>query len=149
MPMIDSRPDEHASRVITGFEVSLHRAAKPGVPLADGDRLWPSLMRRVGRAHLHHWGLGYWAETVELLLSELVTNGLEHGYGSTVDIRLWRTEAHLRIEVDSGGPYAPPVNDADPLDEGGRGLHLVGALADGWGVTADGTWCVLAIDGSA
>ncbi|MFF0446668.1 ATP-binding protein [Streptomyces sp. NPDC004609] len=144
MPMTVTRPETES---VAGFDVSLGRDGKQGEPLTDGDRLWPALMRRVVRAHMSLWGLGALAGTAELLMSELVTNALEHGHG-TVGVRVWRTETQLCAEVLSAGPRTARVREAGPYDESGRGLQLVAALADGWGVSADGVWCALAIGGT-
>ncbi|MGW4030674.1 ATP-binding protein [Streptomyces sp. NPDC004838] len=143
MPMTATPPD---STAMAGFEVRLCRSGKPGDPLTDADRLWPALMRRVGQAHLRLWGLDGLADTAELLISELVTNEFEHGEGA-VGVRLWRTDAHLCIEVGSDSMRVPQTRRAGPLDENGRGLHLVAACSDGWGVTPDGTgtWCALTL----
>ncbi|MFI6285036.1 ATP-binding protein [Streptomyces sp. NPDC051018] len=143
--MAVTRPEETGSG--SGFDVTLGRDGKQGEPLTDGDRLWPALMRRVVRAHMGLWGLGTLADTVELLMSELVTNALEHGHGA-VGVRVWRTETRLWAEVRSAGPQTVVPREAGPYDESGRGLLLVSALADGWGVSGDGVWCALAIGGT-
>ncbi|MFI1014294.1 ATP-binding protein [Streptomyces sp. NPDC020965] len=86
----------------------------------------------------------------DLLISELVTNGLQYGRAEVVGVRLWRTGTYVGIEVISGGgAQVPCPREAGRYDEGGRGLRLVGVLADAWGVTPDGarTWCLLAIAG--
>ncbi|MFJ7419618.1 ATP-binding protein [Streptomyces uncialis] len=125
----------------TGFDVLIAR-----VP-SMAERVWPGLFRRAGEAFLAEWGADGARDTYALVLSELVTNAFQHGYGDTVRVRLWRTADHLGIEVTGGTPYLPRSAPADPSAERGRGLHLVGALADTWGITPDGTttWCTLAI----
>ncbi|MGW6458117.1 ATP-binding protein [Streptomyces sp. NPDC055078] len=140
----------HPPGTVTAFDVSLARTAKAGGPMSEHDRAWPGLMRRAGRVHLGLWRLEGLAETVELLITELVTNGFQHGSGGAVGVRLARTEAYVWIEVASGGgAQRPCAREAGPEDESGRGLRLVEVLADAWGVTADGarTWCLLAVAG--
>ncbi|MEO3978706.1 ATP-binding protein [Streptomyces sp. CAU 1734] len=135
--------------VVTAFDVSLRRTGEPGAPLTEQDRAWPGLMRRIGRAHLRMWKLDALLESAELVLSELVTNGYTHGRGRSVGVRLWRTGTHVGIEVNGGGgPSEPRVRRAGPDEESGRGLLLVSALADAWGVTDDGarTWCLLSAE---
>jgi serine/threonine-protein kinase RsbW len=73
-------------------------------------------------------------------LSELVTNAIEHSEsgkpGGTVTVRALLTDGRLHVAVrDQGGPWqqAHPTSTTGP---GGRGLHIVAALADGWGKTA-------------
>jgi anti-sigma regulatory factor (Ser/Thr protein kinase) len=70
-----------------------------------------------------------------LLLSELVTNAIQHGGAGpdeTVQVRLASSANKVRVEVfDPGSNGEPP---RDRLDEGGGyGLLLVDRLADGWG----------------
>ncbi|WP_194292742.1 ATP-binding protein [Streptomyces katsurahamanus] len=145
----DLAPNQPA--ITPGFDVRLSRTAKPGEPMSGQDRAWPGLMRRAGRAHLWIWRLGELVGTAELLMSELVTNGFQHGQSDTVRVRLWRTDAYVCIEVDSGsGPQRPCPRQAGPDDESGRGLQLVGMLADAWGVSDDGSriWCLLTVDGA-
>ncbi|MGW1280259.1 ATP-binding protein [Streptomyces tsukubensis] len=131
-----------------GFEVRLNRSGKAGDPLTDEDRLWPGLMRYAAQAHTRLWRLDHLADAVDLIVSELVTNALVHGEGA-VDIRMWRTDKRLFVEVGSASPRVPRMRESGPLDENGRGLHLVAVLADGWGVTAGGAWCALRVDREA
>ena len=82
------------------------------------------------RQVLWEWGLDAITETAELLVSELVTNG--------VQLRLSGNRACLLIEIWDGNTQ-PPVpreleNDASELEaEGGRGLFLVETLSKRWG----------------
>ncbi len=71
-------------------------------------------------------------ETAALLTSELVTNAVLHGRSRAVlDARV--PEGSLRVEVHDLDPRVPEVADRGDAAEGGRGLLLVGALADRWG----------------
>jgi len=58
---------------------------------------------------------------------------------------VYLTDMHLLIEVRDGSHELPVPGDAALDDEEGRGLFLVEAIADGWGVSPDGTttWCSL------
>lgn len=76
-------------------------------------------------------------EAAEHLVAELATNAATHGRLPGRDFRLALLDRRtaLRIEVtDTRGnelpSHRPPALDA----ESGRGLLLVGALADRWGV---------------
>lgn len=72
-----------------------------------------------------------------LLVSELVTNAVRHGRGR-IDLRIGRGPTWLDIGVHDGGAAMPgPVELADPTQTTGRGLHLVEALAERWGVVLD------------
>ena len=85
------------------------------------------------------------ADDVLLCVSELVTNAVVHGVPPGRQLRLLlRYDGRvLRVEVhDSGGGVPRVVHDGD---EGGRGLLLVAALSDGWGVRerelGKAVWC--------
>jgi anti-sigma regulatory factor (Ser/Thr protein kinase) len=83
---------------------------------------------------------------VRLLVSELVTNSVQHAQVAAEDsivLVVAITDATVRVEVRDDGPgfkppASPPADDADA----GWGLFLVGQLADSWGVSeADkGVW---------
>ncbi|WP_079125622.1 ATP-binding protein [Streptomyces lushanensis] len=104
----------------------------------------PSHPRSVGRAReaLHaHFDLPEEpGETAALLLSELVTNALRHGSppGREIAVTLRRGDGLLRVEVEDAGDLLPRPRDPGPDDECGRGLALVAALADDWGVAPRG-----------
>jgi anti-sigma regulatory factor (Ser/Thr protein kinase) len=70
--------------------------------------------------------------TVEVLLSELVTNAVRYTTGSdvTVQAQLNGRELTLRAIDSCGKP--PKLSIAEEGDEGGRGLMLCAALADEW-----------------
>ncbi|WP_149180504.1 SpoIIE family protein phosphatase [Streptomyces sp. TRM49041] len=107
----------------------------------DPEPLAARRARAFARARLSEWGLGALADTVELLISEVVTNAVRHaGAGQPIEVRLVRTDA-LLCEVADGGHTLPTLRAAGPDDEAGRGLRVVGALARAWGASrsADGT----------
>jgi anti-sigma regulatory factor (Ser/Thr protein kinase) len=95
--------------------------------------------RHFARAFLAEWGLDGTERGGDVLLcvSELATNALVHGVPAGRQFRVFlRYDGHvLRVEVHDSGGGVPRV-DAHPDDteEGGRGLLLVTALADKWGV---------------
>ena len=70
-----------------------------------------------------------------LLLSELVTNAIQHGGAGeheTIQVRVASSYEKVRVEVFDPGPNAAgPRNRLEP--EGGYGLLLVDRLASGWG----------------
>ncbi|TDB87435.1 SpoIIE family protein phosphatase [Actinomadura sp. 7K534] len=82
-------------------------------------------------ARLTDWGLGTLTDTVELLVSELVTNALVHGAG-TIGLRLIKGGT-LLCEVYDDGADLPRLRHAEATDESGRGLQLVSHLAARWG----------------
>jgi anti-sigma regulatory factor (Ser/Thr protein kinase) len=95
------------------------------------------LARRGLAAFLNGWPLASDAVTC---LSELVTNAIEHSEsskpGGSITVRALLTGDWLHVAVqDQGGPWrqTDAVASTDPR---GRGLHIVAALADGWGKAA-------------
>ena len=81
-----------------------------------------------------------------LVLSELVTNAIVHAAaGCTVEVR--HRDDLLRLEVRDRSPQAPVMRLVGPSDVGGRGLHVVDAVAEAWGwePTADGkrVWAIV------
>jgi anti-sigma regulatory factor (Ser/Thr protein kinase) len=75
----------------------------------------------------------------QLLVSELVTNSIKHsGCEDPVRLRIWTRSSGLKVEVADGGYgfEAASVGSHDDA-EGGRGLLILEALADRWGVSRD------------
>ena len=70
-----------------------------------------------------------------LLLSELVTNAIQHGGAGpheTVQVRVANATERIRVEVFDPGANSAPARDR--IEEGGGyGLLLVDRLASGWG----------------
>ncbi|MFE8009405.1 ATP-binding protein [Streptomyces sp. NPDC057418] len=134
-----------------GMELSVPRTSRPGAggaeEVSEKDMRWPGRIRRIGRAQLRRWDLDALSEPVELCLSELVTNAMRYGHGPVVRVRLHQDGSHLLIEVTDGSPGRAVLSVAGPDEERGRGLALVDAIADAWGVSDDGTctWCRLSV----
>lgn len=156
-----------------GFAVSYLRTSHPGGPLTERDRARPRQIRRIVRAQLRHWGLADLVESAQLVVTELVTNAFQHGWGDEVRIHLSHTAEAVKVEVRTGPmpvprprrvpagrpvaggcpgpraafPHPAPFAPDDRLAERGRGLILVEALAQEWGVHTDGgtVWCVLTV----
>jgi len=71
---------------------------------------------------------------LSLVISELVTNALEHGRGQVV-FRLQLDEGIVRGEViDQGGGFEHEIRARGPDDVRGHGLFLVAALSNRWGI---------------
>ncbi|NML52699.1 SpoIIE family protein phosphatase [Streptomyces sp. R302] len=93
--------------------------------------------RHAAEERVREWGLGVEPLTVELIVSELVTNAVRHG-APPYALRLLRGGSTLTVEVRDGAATAPHLRHAKAGDEGGRGLHICAMLADAWGVRHDG-----------
>ncbi|MGW7364462.1 ATP-binding SpoIIE family protein phosphatase [Streptomyces sp. NPDC054841] len=108
--------------------------------------------RRLVREQLAAWGLDESAGTLELLVSELVTNAVRHTDSRRIELRLVRTDA-LLCEVTDEGHSLPTLLSAGPDDESGRGLRVVSALASEWGTSRSGhgtsVWCELPVPSGA
>ncbi|MCI0386795.1 ATP-binding SpoIIE family protein phosphatase [Streptomyces sp. CNQ085] len=89
--------------------------------------------RRLARRALERWELHELTDSVELLVSEVVTNAVRYAE-RPVTLRLLRTDT-LRCEVGDDVPQLPRLRQARATDEGGRGLYLVNRLARRWGAT--------------
>jgi len=74
------------------------------------------------------------ASSVEAVTSELVSNVVQHtSDGGTVKAWDPKPDVPFRLEVTDTDP-ALPMSPDTATDDGGRGLHIVAALADDWGV---------------
>ncbi|MBK3570043.1 ATP-binding protein [Streptomyces sp. MBT62] len=107
-------------------------------------------LRRVLRVHLRIWGLQELTDAIQLCVSELVANVITHvGVGTPTTLAVSMNGAHLRVEVhDPDTRSLPTLVDATGDAETGRGMALVAATTDRWGVELRGdrkiTWCEFA-----
>jgi serine phosphatase RsbU (regulator of sigma subunit)/anti-sigma regulatory factor (Ser/Thr protein kinase) len=72
-------------------------------------------------------------ENLVLICSELVTNAVVHA-GGPCRVRLRRREGRVRLEVHDLSHGLPVQREPDPTATNGRGVAMVAALADDWGV---------------
>ncbi|MEW2087054.1 ATP-binding protein [Streptomyces sp. NPDC005283] len=85
---------------------------------------------------LRRWGLPELVGPVGQVVSELVANAVQHTSSRTVGISITRTdEVTVRLMVMDSSRRLPQTGTPTPGAEGGRGLLLVAAFADRWGVT--------------
>ncbi|OII63530.1 histidine kinase [Streptomyces sp. CC53] len=103
---------------VADWDVPFHPGAVAGI-------------RAAAAAQLDAWGLSDLAFTVELVLSELITNAIRYG-APPVHVRLIHDRV-LTCEVSDTSSTSPHLRYAATTDEGGRGLFLVAQLAERWG----------------
>jgi hypothetical protein len=125
-PLADSQGNNFAAQ--WPLQSFLELGALPGaVPCA----------RLHARQRLWEWWLTSLSDTIELLVSELVTNAMQVSRAAMQDdpIRLWllSDKAQVVILVWDASPLSPVPMDAGGDAENGRGLLLVEAISARWG----------------
>jgi anti-sigma regulatory factor (Ser/Thr protein kinase) len=111
----------------------------------------PGAARRFVDQALQRWGIdGLVLEHVRLVTSELATNAVVHAAGRfAVTVRALPDA--VRIAVDDPSLSEPVMRSRPPGAPAGRGLHVIAALAQEWGVevTAHGkrVWADVPLSG--
>jgi anti-sigma regulatory factor (Ser/Thr protein kinase) len=114
----------------------------------------PGCARLHARQALWEWGLEPLAETIELLVSEIVTNAVRASRelvagrflgqrpAEIPTVRLWLSsdQAAVLIQVWDADHRIPERRDTEPEAESGRGLLLVEALSAQWGSYVPNGW---------
>jgi anti-sigma regulatory factor (Ser/Thr protein kinase) len=85
-------------------------------------------------------------EQLALVVSELVNNAVLHAdaaEGDPLGLKIRLRSGRVRVEVRDNGPGfdPPPPNGYDPLAAGGRGLGIVAAISETWGVDRGPAGC--------
>lgn len=96
-------------------------------------------VRRIVSAQLRYWHLDPLIDRAALGVTELLSNVHRHALPDktcTVEIELLLDR--LTVSVHDRDPRLPVVADADPLATCGRGLAMVAAMSESWGVRPDG-----------
>ncbi|MGN6242897.1 MAG: ATP-binding protein [Motilibacteraceae bacterium] len=110
------------------------------------------------RALLREWRLAAVEDDAALVVTELVGNAVRHGSGE-VTVAVLLHDQHLRVEVKDAGRVVPveAVTSARTIlpeqeqghGESGRGLRIVAALSERWGIVERGggllAWCELSL----
>jgi Histidine kinase-like ATPase domain len=97
-------------------------------------------------ATVRRWDAAERAEDVAIVVSELVTNALQHGLPASGPAQ---PAGRVRFGLLQAGPCVvcavadpsravPVMRETDVLAETGRGLHVVDVLADAWGCITPG-----------
>jgi signal transduction histidine kinase len=136
------------------FKVS---ARGGGLPPRREDACRVGTMRRIAAARLRYCGLDSMLDDVMVVVSELLTNAIQHSGATEISLTITVEEGG----VEEGGFLCVRVRDGMPgtctaqwpadTEESGRGLLLVDALTKGqggdWGTDDAGTetWCRLAL----
>ena len=157
----DSDPDDSTDELVE----NLIRRARGGLPVADDiavlalhyrpvDRRLPSRLRAVRRTLpldpasasaarrfvtdvLEQWGHPELEHQVALMTSELVTNSVLHTSGE-LELAMFRDVDRVRVEVVDRSDRLPAVQSPDADAPGGRGLLIIEALSQAWGVEGRG-----------
>ncbi|MET7438859.1 SpoIIE family protein phosphatase [Streptomyces sp. NPDC005496] len=114
----------------------------------------PSAVRQTRRdveQRLEEWGVDVDPFSVQLVVSELVTNAVRYGE-APITLRLLRGEDSLICEVSDAALTAPYLRHAKANEEGGRGLHICASVTESWGVRYSDTdktvWTEIAVGGT-
>ncbi|MFD9483445.1 ATP-binding protein [Streptomyces sp. NPDC059991] len=96
-------------------------------------------VRRIVSAQLRYWHLDPLIDEAALGVTELLTNVHRHAQPDklcTVEIELLRDR--LTVSVHDHDPRMPTVRSADPFATHGRGLAMIAAVSESWGVRPQG-----------
>jgi anti-sigma regulatory factor (Ser/Thr protein kinase) len=107
--------------------------ARSSVATFDGTVNAPALARRFATTTLQPDASATQLGDIAMIVSELVTNAVRAG-AQSIEVSLTLTNSVLRIEVTDTAPGWPTVRSANADDATGRGLPLVAAIAQQWGV---------------
>jgi anti-sigma regulatory factor (Ser/Thr protein kinase) len=140
----DRPADDCALMLVRTRALPADRVATWDIP---ADPAMVARARKLAAGQERRWGLASAEYTTELVVSELVTNAIQHG-APPVQLRLIRDHT-LICEVTDASSTAPHLRRSRTLDEDGRGLLLVCDLTHSWGTrhTTSGKtiWCQQAL----
>ncbi|MGV9563013.1 ATP-binding protein [Streptomyces sp. NPDC003480] len=117
--LLEPRPSQYRMRLTVGEHSARH-------------------IRRVVRSFLCEWGMAELADAAELGVSELVANVVRHVPDRRCTVLVLRQTEGVRVEVTDG--FSAPVSARTEVpedSEGGRGLLLLDAVVDKWGVESE------------
>ncbi|MET8759159.1 ATP-binding protein [Lentzea sp. NPDC004782] len=77
------------------------------------------------------------ADDAQLVVTELVSNGIDHGEG-LITLTVSRRPGGMLVEVHDESAKQPQLRPVDPNSARGRGMQLVQALSARWGTKPDG-----------
>lgn len=121
----ESLPDQNGTTVSTTDACIDLPAIPPSIPVA----------RHLVLELLRLWGAPQDWDDAALVVTELVANVVDHVQGeANLTLELTRSESWLRIAVVDGSSVRPVVQELSHGRARGRGLRLVDAIVDRWGV---------------
>jgi hypothetical protein len=85
---------------------------------------------------LAEWHLSTLDETVSLLVTELVSNGVRHAR-TQLQLILTLHGSCLRIALQDGDTHPPVARERHEFTVGGFGLTLIESLSTEWGIDID------------
>jgi anti-sigma regulatory factor (Ser/Thr protein kinase) len=98
------------------------------------------LARKIIGNRMTQWGLLALVDDARIVVSELVANAVQHTPGRFLGLALHRSaEGTVTIAVRDASRGLPRLIDATEALDHGRGLSLVDALCQRWGVTVSST----------
>jgi anti-sigma regulatory factor (Ser/Thr protein kinase) len=75
-------------------------------------------------------------EAAELMVSELATNAVQHAR-SGFELTISTARGQLRVEIRDSGQGQPAMRSPTPTENSGRGLRIVEAMSQEWGVRVE------------
>jgi hypothetical protein len=123
----------------------LRWACLPGIgtPRPGGEASRVRRARDFTASTLHQWGVAGRCDDITIVVSELVTNALQHARpaswsthgGWPIQLGLLHPGHRVICAVADASKAVPAPREPDFLDESGRGLQVIAALCDQWGYT--------------
>ncbi|MET7317154.1 MULTISPECIES: ATP-binding protein [Streptomyces] len=155
-PNAEGGPAGRAPAVLTGppephgydTVVGTARATPEPVRLritVPADPSWASALRRLVTAQLVRLPLSAdRCDTAVLAMDELFANAVTHasdGPRDSITLTVEWSDGTLRVTVADSSPVLPQRRTAGTAAESGRGLAIVDALADDWGMSPPEAGC--------
>ncbi|MGB9378217.1 MAG: ATP-binding protein [Mycobacteriales bacterium] len=104
------------------------------LPLTD---LAPTRARHLARDVLATWQLAAQADTVGVVVTELISNAMQHGQpNDSLVLQMNFEDRCIRISVSDGSALRPIAQQVEADQTSGRGMHIVEQLTDRWGTDA-------------
>ncbi|GAA5706890.1 hypothetical protein Save01_07749 [Streptomyces avermitilis] len=96
-------------------------------------------VRRIVSAQLRYWHLDPLIDQAALGVTELLSNVHRHAQpDKTCTVEMELLLDRLTVSVHDHDPRLPVVRDAEPSATSGRGLAMVAAVSESWGVRPEG-----------